>query len=76
MDYNPGNHPLLKEYGANPDHSFGFFLINISQHLVGIPNGVFCVASRFNCENKAEYDIDDLQNIILHFSGGGRFPFC
>jgi len=68
--FNPGNHPLLKEYGANPDHSFGFYLINISQHLFGTPNEVFCAASSFNCENKAEYDIDDLQNIILRFPGG------
>ena len=68
--YNPGNHPLLKKVGANPEHSFGFYLINIAQKLFGIPNAVFCAASRFNCENINEYDIEDLQNIILLFPGG------
>lgn len=68
--YNPGNHPLLKAGGANPELSFGFYLINLAQKLFGDPEAVFCAASGFNCENRAEYDLDDLQNIILRFPGG------
>ena len=68
--YNPGNHPLLKSAGANPEHGFGFYLINMAQKLFGNPEAVFCAASSFNCENKTEYDIEDLQNIILRFPGG------
>ena len=68
--FNPGNHPLLKSVGANPEHSFGFYLINMAQKLFGNPEAVFCAASSFNCENVAEYDIEDMQNIILRFPGG------
>ncbi|MBE6371306.1 MAG: Gfo/Idh/MocA family oxidoreductase [Lentisphaerae bacterium] len=68
--YNPGNHPLLKSWGANPELSFGFYLINLSQKLFGDPEEVFCSASGFNCDNRSEYDLDDLQNIILRFPGG------
>ena len=68
--YNPGNHPLRKDWGANPELSFGFYLINIAQKLFGIPDAVFCAASGFNCDNKSDYDLDDLQNIILRFPGG------
>lgn len=68
--YNPGNARLLKKLGANPEHGFGFYLINTAQKLFGVPEDVFCAASSFNCEGKEEYDIDDLQNIILRFPGG------
>ena len=68
--FNPGNHPLRKAWGANPELSFGYYLINLAQKLFGIPEAVFCSASSFNCENKADYDLDDLQNIILRFPGG------
>lgn len=68
--YNPGNHPLLKSCGANPEHSFGFYLINLAQKLFGVPEAVFCAASTFNCGNRTPYDLDDLQNIILRFPGG------
>lgn len=68
--YNPGHHPLLKRVGANPEHGFGFYLINMAQKLFGFPEEVFCSASSFNSDHLPEYDIDDLQNIILRFPGG------
>lgn len=68
--FNPGNMPLLKEKGANPEHGFGFYLINIVQKLFGVPEEVFCAASSFNCAGIEPYDIDDLENIILRFPQG------
>lgn len=68
--FNPGNHPCLKAVGASPEHSFGFYLFNIIQHLFGMPETVLSAASCINAEKHPEYDLDDIQNIIMRFSGG------
>jgi len=66
--YNP--RCLQKSIGGNPEHSYGFYLINMVQKLFGIPESVFCSASGFNCGNFPDFDLEDLQNIILRFPGG------
>ena len=71
--YNPGNAPYLKELGMSPVITYGFYLINIALILFGMPSEVFAIMSSFNCDNKPEYDIDDLENIILKFPGGRQF---
>lgn len=71
--YNPGNTPFLKKLGMSPVLGYGFYLINLSLILFGMPDSVFAMMSSFNCDNKPEYDIDDLENIILRFPGGRQF---
>jgi predicted dehydrogenase len=71
--YNPGNTPCLKALGRSPILGYGFYLINISQALFGMPSGVFARMTSFNCDNKPDYDIDDLENIILCYPDGRQF---
>jgi len=71
--YNPGNTPYRKALGMSPVLSYGFYLINISQVLFGMPSGVFARMTSFNCDNKPDYDIDDLENIILSYPDGKQF---
>lgn len=71
--YNPGNAALLKSYGMSPILGYGFYLLNIAQVLFGMPEAVFARKSSFNCSKKENYDIDDLQNIILCYADGKQF---
>lgn len=71
--YNPGNAPYLKELGMSPVLAYGFYLINIAQILFGMPSSVFAAMTSFNCDNKPDYDIDDLENIILTYPDGKQF---
>jgi predicted dehydrogenase len=71
--FNPGNAPLLKSYGKSPILSFGFYLLNIAQTLFGMPEAVFARMSSFNCRKQENYDIDDLENVILCYPGGKQF---
>ena len=71
--YNPGNTPFRKDLGMSPILCYGFYLINISQALFGMPCAVFSQMTSFNCDNKPDYDIDDLENIILRYPGGQQF---
>jgi len=71
--YNPGNAPWRKNLGMSPILGYGFYLINISQALFGMPCGVFAQMHSFNCDKKPDYDIDDLENIILSYPDGRQF---
>lgn len=71
--YNPGNTPFRKDLGMSPVLGYGFYLINISQALFGMPSGVFALMTSFNCDNKPDYDIDDLESIVLRYPGGQQF---
>lgn len=71
--FNPGGLPMLKSLGKSPILSLGFYLINLSQVLFGMPNRVFAVMSSFNCGNKDQFDVADLQNVILVYPNGGQF---
>jgi len=71
--YNPAGEPLLTARGMAPEHGYGFYLINLAQHLFGMPSEVFAVMSSFNCAGNPDYDINDLENIILKFPGGQQF---
>ncbi len=71
--YNPGNTPYLKSLGMSPVFGYGFYLINMAQTLLGMPESVFARMNSFNCDDKPDYDIDDLDNIILCFPGGKQF---
>jgi predicted dehydrogenase len=71
--YNPGNTPYRKALGMSPVLCYGFYLINIAQVLFGMPSNVFAMMSSFNCDNKPDYDIDDLENIILSYPDGKQF---
>ncbi len=71
--YNPDGKPSWKSEGASPVHGYGFYLINLSQILFGMPESVFARMSSFNPLKRQDYDIDDLENIILCFPGGQQF---
>ncbi|MBT4820150.1 MAG: Gfo/Idh/MocA family oxidoreductase [Lentisphaerae bacterium] len=71
--YNPGNTPFRKDLGMSPVLGYGFYLINIAQTLFGMPSGVFAQMTSFNCDNKPDYDIDDLENIVLCYPNGQQF---
>ncbi len=71
--YNPGQTPYLKKFGKSPVFGYGFYLINLSLILFGMPSEVFAMMSSFNCDDKPNYDIDDLENILLRYPGGQQF---
>ena len=71
--YNPGNMPYRKELGMSPLLSYGFYLINMAQYLFGMPSEVFAMMSSFNCDGKPDYNIDDLENILLRYPDGRQF---
>ena len=71
--YNPANTPCLMALGRSPVLGYGFYLINLAQILFGMPSGVFALMTSFNCDKKPDYDIDDLENIILRYPGGRQF---
>lgn len=71
--YNPSNAPLRKELGMSPILGFGFYLLNLSLVLFGMPSEVFACISSCNCDRKPDYDIDDLENIILRYPNGAQF---
>ncbi len=71
--YNPGGTPCRKALGMSPVLAYGFYLINLSQVLFGMPCSVFALMTSFNCENKPDYDIDDLENILLRYPDGRQF---
>lgn len=71
--YNPGNAPYRKALGMSPILGYGFYLINIAQILFGMPSSAFAMMTSFNCDNKSDYDIDDLENIILSYPDGKQF---
>jgi predicted dehydrogenase len=71
--YNPGNTPYLKELGMSPVLCYGFYLINLALILFGMPSEVFAMMSSFNCDDKPDYDIDDLENILLRYPDGQQF---
>jgi predicted dehydrogenase len=71
--YNPGNTPYLEKLGMSPILGYGFYLINLSQILFGMPSEVFAMMTSFNCDNKPDYDIDDLENILLRYPDGRQF---
>ena len=68
--YNPSNAPLRKELGMSPILGFGFYLLNLSLVLFGMPSEVFACMSSCNCDHQPDYDIDDLENIILRYPNG------
>ena len=71
--YNPSQRELLKKNGMSPVLGFGFYLINISQALFGVPETVFASFSSFNCAKLSPYDIDDVENIIFRYADGRQF---
>lgn len=71
--YNPGGTPCLRALGRSPVLNYGFYLINLSQALFGMPSGVFARMTSFNSEGLTDYDIDDLENIILCYPDGKQF---
>lgn len=71
--YNPGGTPCLKKLGRSPVLGYGFYLLNMAQTLFGMPSGVFAQMTSFNCDQKPDYDIDDLENIILCYPNGAQF---
>jgi predicted dehydrogenase len=71
--YNPGGAPLRRELGMCPSLMFGFYLINLSQALLGDPSEVFAMMSSLNRGGGTDYDIDDLLSVLLRYPGGGQF---
>ena len=71
--YNPGNAPLLRKFGRSPVLGLGFYLINMAEHLFGMPESVYAVSALFNPTAVEPCDIDDLTTIVLRFSGSRQF---
>lgn len=71
--YNPSGAPLLKAKGKSPILGLGFYPINLAQHLFGLPESVYASASSFNTQKLDPFDIEDITNIVLRFSGGRQF---
>jgi len=71
--YNPGRTPCRKALGMSPVLGYGFYLINLAQALFGMPGSVFALMTSFNCDDKPDYDIDDLENILLRYPDGRQF---
>ena len=71
--YNPSKQTLRLRDGLSPVLSLGFYLINIAQHLFGMPEDVFAMLSAFNPEQEPGRDVDDLDNLRLRFPGGRQF---
>lgn len=71
--YNPSGEPLLKEKGKSPVLEFGFYSLNMAQHLFGMPESVIAVSASFNTKNLIPYDVHDLSSIVLRYPGGEQF---
>lgn len=71
--YNPSGQTLRLCDGLSPILTFGFYLINIAQHLFGMPEAVFAMLSAFNPDQEPGRDVDDLDNLLLRFPGGRQF---
>ncbi len=72
-DYNPGHTPCLNALGRSPVLGLGFYPINMVQTLLGTPSSVFAAMTCFNVTRQDNYDIADLQNIILMYPDGRQF---
>lgn len=71
--YNPSGQTLRLSDGLSPILTLGFYLINIAQHLFGMPEAVFAMLSAFNPDQEPGRDVDDLDNLLLCFPGGRQF---